>query len=266
MLWFYDAESCEWKLEDTYGESPPFLSSAACAILNDCLYVFCGYSKANFYNEKVYRLDLLTKIWARVFPMIDPITSPLTEDHPSGRDKLASFVHEGSIYLFGGYGSIPSFRAELHGDYTIDADREVIMDLKAWFNCLIRFNITEHKFDLVQAVGPLPPPRAACASCKVGNRFFIFGGRLSYERMSDFFFLDMTKLKWTKIERKSENEQWPVGRSWAVLSPIFDENHLLLQGGLDSSGNTLSDFWVFDVSAGTWTEINFAKLVCAREI
>ena len=247
-------------MEDTYGESPPSLSSAACAIVNDCIYVFCGYSKANYYNEKAYRLDLLTKIWRRVFPCCDQLLYPITEPHPSGRDKLSSFVHQGSIYLFGGYGSVPSFSSELYGHYIMDSDREALMDLKAWFSCLVKFSVETNHFSLVPTKGEQPPPRAACAGCKLGDTFYIFGGRLSNDRMKDFYSLDMKTFTWSRIWRRIDDHEWPNGRSWAVLSPIGQlSQNLLLQGGLDSSGNTLSDFWVYNIPSRKWKELTSLK-------
>ena len=210
VLWFYNTETEEWLEELTFGESPPPLSSAACGIVNDCLFVFCGFSRTSHYNDKVYRLHLLTKIWTRVFPTSDGIQYPLQEPHPSGRDKLSCFDHDDCLYVFGGYGAVPFGSAELRADTVVDSDREVFMDLKVWHNSLIKFDPHINVFSLVCTRGKAPLPRAACSSCKVGNRFYIFGGRLSTDRMDDMFYLDLNGFVWKRVV-KSPCAVWPEG-------------------------------------------------------
>ena len=62
---------------------------------------------------------------------------------------------------------------------------------------------------------------------------------------------------WTKLD-KSGGGPWPVGRSaHAACFLNYGEEHpqLLVSGGLDKDGNTLSDLWVLEVEAGTWKEV-----------
>ena len=49
-----------------------------------------------------------------------------------------------------------------------------------------------------------------------------------------------------------------MGRSAHAACCInYGEEHpqLLVSGGLDNDGNTLSDMWLMDVNSGTWKEV-----------
>lgn len=252
-LWKFNAETREWRVVETYGESPPPVSAAGCAIVSDCLFVFCGYSRHNFYNESVYRLDLLTNIWTHVFPQ--PAINTSLQPSPSGRDKLAALEHNGDAYLFGGYGILPVHYG-LFDEIFVDPDREQMMDLKVWHNSFIKFDCASYKFELIRTRGDQPTPRAACSSCKIGICFYIFGGRLASCRMDDMYVLDLDTFTWKRIEPANSSSDWPEGRSWGVMSPIANNSKILLQGGLNSQGNTLNDFWLFDVLTLTWKRLD----------
>ena len=63
---------------------------------------------------------------------------------------------------------------------------------------------------------------------------------------------------WTKLEN-TEGAPWPVGRdSHAACCLNFgDENpQLLVTGGVDNSGKTLSDGWILDVKSRRWREVS----------
>ena len=64
--------------------------------------------------------------------------------------------------------------------------------------------------------------------------------------------------EWTKLKRL-EGVIWPVERdSHAACCLNYGEEHpqLLVTGGLDNDGNTLSDAWILDVNSGRWSEVN----------
>ena len=216
----FNAESKEWRVLETYGESPPSLSSAGCAIVSDCVFVFCGYSRSNFYNDRVYRLDLITNIWTKIFPH-DALELSL-QPAPSGRDKLATLEHRGDVYLFGGYGVLPLLPCDLFEDVFIDPDREQMMDLKVWHNSFIKFDCASYEFSLVKTRGNIPSPRAACSSCKLGNRFYVFGGRHGSFRTSDMYYINLDTFQWTKINSVDPGSPWPEG--WRIIS--LDSNLL----------------------------------------
>ena len=64
--------------------------------------------------------------------------------------------------------------------------------------------------------------------------------------------------EWTKLE-KPEGAPWPAGRdSHAACCLNYGEEHpqLLVTGGVDNNGNSLSDAWILDVNTGRWREVS----------
>ena len=130
---------------------------------------------------------------------------------PLGRDKLAALEYNGDAYLFGGYGVLPLAHLGLFDDVFVDPDREQMMDLKVWHNSFIKFDCASYKFELVRTKGDQPTPRAACSSCKLGNLFYVFGGRLASCRMNDMYVLNLDTFQWKKIEPADSRSKWPEG-------------------------------------------------------
>ena len=63
--------------------------------------------------------------------------------------------------------------------------------------------------------------------------------------------------EWTKLERQ-EGARCPVERSsHAACCLNFGQDHpqVLVTGGLNKDGNTLSDMWILDVKSGRWREV-----------
>ena len=64
--------------------------------------------------------------------------------------------------------------------------------------------------------------------------------------------------EWTKLERP-DGASWPVRRdSHAACCLNYGEEHpqLLVTGGVDNNGTTLSDAWILDVNSRRWREVS----------
>ena len=62
---------------------------------------------------------------------------------------------------------------------------------------------------------------------------------------------------WKKLESQ-EGEPCPVGRGYhaAVCLQYGDDHpHLLVTGGVDNDGTTLTDAWMLDIQSGRWREV-----------
>jgi len=63
--------------------------------------------------------------------------------------------------------------------------------------------------------------------------------------------------EWTKVERP-KGAPWPVGRmnhAACCLNYGDDLPVLLMTGGVDKDGNTLSDIWLLDTHSRRWKEV-----------
>ena len=66
--------------------------------------------------------------------------------------------------------------------------------------------------------------------------------------------------EWTKLERL-KGTPWPVERSAHAATCLnYGEEHpqLLITGGVNTNGTTLSDAWILDVNSGRWRRVSGA--------
>ena len=131
---------------------------------------------------------------------------------------------------------------------------------KGWNNQLVIYDIESNSLSWPLIFGQdTPGPRAAHATCCDEKRglVYLFGGRLSNERLNDFYVGDLTvknQVHWTQICQSSEGSPWPCGRSWHTLSYIGPE-YLLLYGGYDNDAKPLNDCWFFNIKDNSWMEM-----------
>ncbi|XP_022091359.1 kelch domain-containing protein 2-like [Acanthaster planci] len=242
-LWCYDIEASLWDVWSTR-KSPPGMSGSCAACIGRHMYVFGGYS-ADGNSNKLYRLDLKTKVWMHLKP---------NGKAPSPRDKVACWPYRDKLVFFGGFGPPPD-----NEDVTMDGVGQWRIDLsslnvwsptRGWNNHLVVYNITENSWTHVQIKGYQPCPRAAHAAAVIGNKGYLFGGRFEGSRMNDLHVLNLDTLQWVESLNPVSGDI-PMGRSWHCMAPVSDR-HLLVYGGYSTEGVPLNDVWVLDVENKTW--------------
>ena len=96
--------------------------------------------------------------------------------------------------------------------------------------------------------GDVPRPHAGAASCLIGSKMFIFGGRsASGKYLADLHALDTVSNTWIKASFDGRNA--PSARAGHTITNIG--NRLFLHGGYDGT-KRYNDSWIFDPREGTW--------------
>ena len=250
-IWMFDIELSVWNKAKTKGSPPASgISGATSCVFNDSIIIFGGFADAFGRSSIVFELNLITLQWMN-----------LTKDdrikgrYPSERDKLICWQYQNKIVYFGGFGPPPITDVNGHnGRFCFDKEPRGHFEGIGWNSdvCVLQCS-SSGKFSWFypQIESESPSPRAAHAGCKIKNLGYVFGGRHDTSRVNDMYYLDLDNYTWHKM---NYNSVAPVGRSWHILEKMSD-HHLLLYGGLDSYGETLSDIWIFDIQTGIWKEI-----------
>ncbi|XP_002732492.1 kelch domain-containing protein 2-like [Saccoglossus kowalevskii] len=242
-LWIYSIEAESWRMETLDGDQlPPGMSGACCAISHDTLYVFGGFGREGN-SDRLYCLNFRTRKWTLMEP---------EGDLPSPRDKALSWIYNNKFYVFGGFGPEPRCKA-MFGQWFWDTTTSWAPDRgRGWNNHLFVYDIDTNCWTEQRTIGETPSPRAAHAGDVIGNKLYIFGGRLNQTRINDLYSLNLDTFQWS--EKLECNSDVPCGRSWHSFTRVTDI-HMLLYGGFDTECKTLGDCWVLNTQTLIWTQL-----------
>jgi N-acetylneuraminic acid mutarotase len=233
QLYIYNTTSTSWQLVETSGcSTDPKISGGCAALVDDALFVLCGYSEVNGRTNSVYKLDLLTMEWV----YIDPHPN---SQLPSKRDKFCVWVNDQRIFVFGGFGPPAAMKAKF-----------VEMDgYEGWNNSVHIFDTDTNQWHELVTKGHRPCPRAAHAGTTYKTKGYLFGGRFQDTRMNDLHYLDLETGTWSGCIETIGVQ--PEGRSWHSLSTASD-SFLFLYGGVNTNNIILGDAWIFNVPTSEW--------------
>ena len=287
---FLNLETNEWSLKLSNGIKPGNCSGTTACISEEKIYIFGGWhtrtaSIQEFYSNRIpessvviYDTDIENQtlsfgfmsnsIWS-----IDLRSMSWKEHTPKGipplrSDKCSSWIRNKKFYIFGGFGPPPVNKiSDLNGvHFTFVENRQLDTNYEdftlGWSNQLFIYNISTSTFEWPICIGYVPSPRAALASCILGGKAYMFGGRGVHGRMNDLFSLDLEDLHWKQIlpNTQDNNCMMPKGRSWHSLTSLVtgkQEGGILLYGGFDSNHNTINDCWKMDLAVNppTWQRL-----------
>lgn len=101
----------------------------------------------------------------------------------------------------------------------------------------------------------VPSPRTGHAACALGNRLVVFGGLDESGKVLEettIWLHDPSESAWEAVLPASSTTT-PSPRSGARV--FAHEQKLLLYGGNDAQGYSLTDVWVYDFSSQTWARL-----------
>ncbi|XP_010072237.1 PREDICTED: kelch domain-containing protein 1-like, partial [Pterocles gutturalis] len=228
------------------GELPTSMSGSCGASINGKLYIFGGFDDKG-YSNRLYYVNLRTKNGTYRWKKITNFKG----QPPTPRDKLSCWVYKDRLIYFGGYGCRK--HNELSDCFDVhDAFWEGQI-FWGWHNDVHVFDTTTQTWSQPAIRGGDPPqPRAAHTCAVLGNKGYIFGGRVLQTRMNDLHCLNLDT--WTWSGRINISGEKPKDRSWHTLTPIGDDR-LFLFGGLSSDNVPLSDGWIHSITTNGWKQL-----------
>lgn len=152
-VYAFDFRTRKWSQYETSGTRVLWRDFHTATALNGKMYVFGGrsdllgqyHSNHEVYDPTLYYLDLRTLVWHEVCT---------TGSQPIGRRSHSAFVHDGFIYVFGGYNG--------------QEDRH--------YSSLHRFDPETLVWTEMHGKGLAPKPRRRQCCVVSENRMFLFGG------------------------------------------------------------------------------------------
>ncbi|KFU84589.1 Kelch domain-containing protein 1, partial [Chaetura pelagica] len=245
-LWIYEIDSGLWTMHLMEGELPTSMSGSCGASMNGKLYIFGGFDDKG-YSNRLYYVNLRTKNGTYRWKKITNFKG----QPPTPRDKLSCWVYKDRLIYFGGYGCRK--HNELSDCFDVhDAFWEGQI-FWGWHNDVHVFDTTTQTWSQPAIRGGDPPqPRAAHTCAVLGNKGYVFGGRVLQTRMNDLHCLDLDT--WTWSGRINISGEKPKDRSWHTLTPIGDDR-LFLFGGLSSDNGPLSDGWIHSTTTNGWKQL-----------
>ncbi|KAF2976093.1 hypothetical protein EK904_005979 [Melospiza melodia maxima] len=174
-LWIYDMDSGLWTMHLMEGELPTSMSGSCGASINGKLYIFGGFDDRG-YSNRLYYVNLRTKTGTYRWKKITNFKG----QPPTPRDKLSCWVYKNRLIYFGGYGC--RRHNELSDCFDVhDAFWEGQI-FWGWHNDVHVFDTTTQTWSQPTIRGGDPPqPRAAHTCAVLGNKGYIFGGRVLLE-------------------------------------------------------------------------------------
>eukprot|EP00347_Sterkiella_histriomuscorum_P002778 403366836 len=224
------------------GKLPERRSYQISDVYNDHLYIFGGQDlKEGAYNS-LWRLPLQhimdggTTSWELVTNCTGKKPKPIS--HHSG------FVHQDTLYIYGGL---------------IESDSN--KDLYALNLNTMNWTIVDQSS--CEKVPAARDDHSACLDDKEGL-MIIFGGYVMGGKANDLWCYNFEQNEWTELEKgdymitdhkyhlKHANER-PTPRIGAGM--IYHNKAVYLFGGHDEANEKLDDFWKFDLSTKSWSQI-----------
>nr|XP_014343296.1 PREDICTED: kelch domain-containing protein 1 isoform X1 [Latimeria chalumnae] len=245
-VWLYEIDTGLWQMCLMDGEVPSPMSGSCGACVNGVLYIFGGYDDIGYSNQ-LYCVNLRTKnsiyTWKKV--------KNFKGQPPTPRDKLSCWVYKDRLIFFGGYGCRK--HSELNDFFDVHDATWEGQTFWGWNNDIFVFDTVKKTWFQPAAKGVPPQPRAAHTCAVMGNKGYVFGGRVLQSRKNDLHYLDLDTWSWSG-EIKVNGEK-PAGRSWHTCTTIADDQ-LFLFGGLSTESEPLTgDGWIFSVKSNEWTQL-----------
>ncbi|KAL3266083.1 hypothetical protein HHI36_010269 [Cryptolaemus montrouzieri] len=154
-VFYLDLQKMHWNYVCASGTGPAVRDFHTTVCIKNKIYLFGGRGTTYIinpltdvvetYSNDLWCFDLYSSTWNKV---------SVTGDIPCGRRSHSAFVHDGNMYIFGGYNA-------LQGKH---------------FNDLFEFSPSKLEWRKITTFGEVPCERRRQSCVLVGNRVFLFGG------------------------------------------------------------------------------------------
>jgi len=207
-LYRHNLDTLKWSLVKANSAPSPRYGHTG-VVFGDSMYIFGGYDKDGFACNDIYEFSFEINKWTHVKPN-GTILSKDTYHH-------SAVVHEGSMYVFGGY--------------------------KIENNNLMEFRFGNRTWSMVKVTGTPPAPRWGHSALVFNGVMYIFGGRDAITNFNDLY------------EFHFESQMWKGGRNECgdvtprfFSSVIADDEYMYIFGGKNIWNFSFNELYKYNLA------------------
>jgi len=196
----------------------------------DAIYVFGGDNGKSMLND-LLRFDCKDKSWGRAFTTGYP---------PAPRYHHSAVVHEGSMFVFGGY------TGDIHSNSNL-TNKNDLYEYK-----FATGQWVEWKFEAGKS--RVPVARAAHGACVYDSKLWIFAGYDGNSRLNDMWTLSLAprSLQWEEVEQRGHGDSPPTCCNFPIA--VARDSMFVFSG--QSGAKTTNNLFQFHFRERTWTRIS----------
>ena len=240
-----------WTEKTTTGHIPPNMWEGIAEVVNNHLYLICGYNyylNGEFYND-VYKLDLKSWAWSKMQP---------TGTMPLQSSGKASWVQRDRIFLFGGFGGRREEGTWYPDSLQLCGTGSQYHDTH-YNNQLVYYDTVTNSWNWPITSGKIPSPRDSSGALSVGETSMqsqslalLFGGYYRPDNTSyknDLYILNMDSMVWSEVSNSANIGAWPQGRYQPSIISVSPKK-AVLSGGWHSNSSrliALKDCWMLNI-------------------
>ncbi|XP_061179886.1 uncharacterized protein LOC133188462 [Saccostrea echinata] len=226
-IWKFCLETSQWERLTLKGDSLSYLEGHSLVSYKKNLLLFGGSFGDNVTDSSLWIInpDVLH---------VRQVSCEPGFPQPCSRRHHSAVVHDGIMYVYGGY-----------------------VDLRGSSSELWAFHISEEEWELItprQTRSDMPEGRHGHTAVLHGRNMWIYGGLSGLTPKSDLWYYNFHVGKWTRMKCRFGPPPL-VGHAAAVV-----KDNMVLQGG-EQNGELRNDFWVFSFECLKWTHVEIPNQV-----
>lgn len=182
-------------------------------------------------NSSFFSLDLTSFKWS----VINQLAADGIEDNlPQALDEHSAIVHDGKMYIFGGFVNGERDNQIFYFDFTTSR----------WS----RINLSDDDAKPCARAGHTTLLQAMVEDNKETPYMYLFGGKdIENDKLNDLWRFNLITNKWEKMDPKGEI---PMERSGHSASHY--QGHMIVFGGLYEITKELNDSFLYNFKTNTW--------------
>ena len=228
-IWTYNLWTERWR-ENIIPEDLPSTAGCCGVAIKSDIYMFGGHGLSCMFwklisVEGVFQWNNISMKSAKI---------------PSPRSNPCGWEYGEKVWIFGGFGELPSGYLNDHGCFAGGM----------WpkqNNQLFYYDPSISVWNNVQNTGEVPSPRSSASTAIVGHKVWLYGGVTGddFDQLDDLYELNMVPLSWTRIKA---NVPRPGAGCASSLTSLTATQ--LLYGGSPE----YKSLWILDVESYTWSQ------------
>jgi len=239
--------SVSYEVEPEFGHTPSFRGAATMAAIDGTLVLFGGFFEcfdaghcSNIFFDDTFHYDIDSARWSLIHPGVKPGARAF--------HSIATYDQTDSLVIYGGV----RYQPDLSGVVLFQDMWQYFPSAETW--------IQRHPLNAG------PGNRVGPSMAIQGHTLYFFGGldESTFTSFNDMWSYNLITNRWTRLSPNGAPGN-PTGR-YLAKTELLKGKIYIFSGNLNPSqlGVQLNDFWVYEISSNTFTQIPTPPSVISR--